>query len=261
MSGLRLVATLALSGVAPALFAQSAPSDAAKAFGAREIAQSAPFNAAKAFGSRESVTGISLSPDGQKVAYVAPTSGQGAVGYVLSIAPGSVPKPFISVDANPDRLGHCYWVANDRLACQVFYLSGGDPSLGAVPHSRVIAVNADGSNLRELSTREHFHTRGEQLGGGVIIDLLPGEDSAVLMMRNYLPDDHIGSRLGSDKKGLGVDWINTRDLTVKHVETPRPEAIEYITDSRGAVRIFANKVLQAGLDSSVVTYFYRTPGS
>jgi dipeptidyl aminopeptidase/acylaminoacyl peptidase len=143
----------------------------------------------------------------------------------------------------------------------VYYLSGGDPTLGAVPHSRVVAVNADGSNQRELSTREHFHTRGQHLDGGIIIDLLPGEDSAVLMMRNYLPDDHIGSRLGSDKKGLGVDWIDTRDLTVKHVETPRPEAIQYITDSRGAVRIFANKVLQAGLDTSVVTYFYRRPGS
>ena len=244
MSCLRLAAATLALGVATALPAQDAP----------------PFDAAKAFGARESVSGISLSPDGQRVAYITPTSGQGAVGYVLSVAPGSRPRAFISANGDPERISHCYWVANERLACQVYYLVS-EPPLGTVLHTRVIAVNADGSNLRVLSTVGNAHTRGQHTGGGVIIDLLPGQDSAVLMTRNYLPDDHIGSRLGSDKKGLGVDWIDTRDLTVKHVEAPHPDAVDYITDSRGVVRVFGTKGRQAGLDTNVVSYLYRSEGS
>jgi dipeptidyl aminopeptidase/acylaminoacyl peptidase len=265
VSGLRFATLLSVLCLANPLDAQNPPADAAKAFGDRGIAtpqaaQPPPATIAKAFGARESVVGISLSPDGQRVAYVSPGSGQSAVGFVLAIAPGAVPKPFISVDGNPERISHCNWVANERLACQIYYLAA-DPALGTVPHTRMVAVNADGTNVRELSVRKKFYTRGRQMGGGIIIDLLPGQDSAVLMARNYLPDDHLGSHFGSDRIGLGVDWIDTRDLTVKHVEWPRRWAIDYITDSRGVVRIFEEKVQAAGLDTNVVTYYYRTPDS
>jgi dipeptidyl aminopeptidase/acylaminoacyl peptidase len=264
MSGLRVAALFSLLSITSPLSAQDPAADAAKAFGARGIvtpqAPSSPAAVAQAFGARENVVGISLSPDGQRVAYVSPGAGQGSVGYVLAVAPGSAPQPFISVDGNPERISHCYWVSNERLACQVYYLAA-DPVLGTVPHTRVLAVNADGSNVRELSIRKGFYTRGRQMGGGIIIDLLPGEDSAVLMARNYLPDDHLGSHFGSDRTGLGVDWIDTRDLTVKHVEWPRRGVIDYLTDSQGVVRIFARKVQEAGLDTNVVTYYYRTGDS
>jgi dipeptidyl aminopeptidase/acylaminoacyl peptidase len=265
MSGLRLAALLGLLSIAGPLGAQATPPDAAKAFGARGIAtpRGGPITAAevaKAFGARENVVGISLSPDGQRVAYVSPDTGQGATGYVLAVAPGSKANPFISVDGNPERISHCSWVSNERLACQAYHLAA-DPTLGTVPHTRVLAVNADGSNVRELSLRKGFYTRGRQMGGGLIIDLLPGEDSAVLMARNYLPDDHLGSHFGSDRTGLGVDWIDTRDLRVKHVEWPRRGAIDYITDSHGVVRIFATKVQEVGFDTTVVTYNYRTADS
>src|SRR5579862_9067308 len=137
----------------------------------------ASFDAAKAFGARESVTGLNLSPDGQNVAYVAPGNGQGGVGYVLSVAPGAKPRPFLSANGNPERLGFCFWVSNERLACRVNFLVR-DPTLGVMPFSRLVAVNADGSNLQLLSAPQNAHTHGLALGGdGRIIDRLPSQDN------------------------------------------------------------------------------------
>lgn len=221
----------------------------------------ANFDAAKAFGARQSVTGLSLSPDGQKVAYVAPASGQGGVGYILSVAPGTKPKPFLVSNGNPERLGHCFWISNERLACRVNFLVK-DPQLGVQPFSCLIAVNADGSNLQVLSARQSAYSYGVALGSdGYIIDRLPGQDNAVLMTRIYRPDDHIGSRFGSEKHGLAVDLVDTRNLDVKHIEPPRAEAAEYITDSRGNVRIFATARREGNQSTGVFTYLYRTPNS
>src|SRR5215470_9184313 len=115
----------------------------------------ASFDAAKAFGARESVTALNLSPDGQNVVYVAPGSGQGGVGYVLNLAQGAKPRPFLTANGNPDRLAYCFWVSNERLACRVNFLVK-DPTLGVLPYSRLVAVNADGSNVQVLSARQNM---------------------------------------------------------------------------------------------------------
>jgi len=44
---------------------------------------------AEAFGARESVEQISLSPDGSKIAYIAPRPGQGAALYTVNLADGA----------------------------------------------------------------------------------------------------------------------------------------------------------------------------
>jgi len=220
-----------------------------------------PFDAAGAFGARPSVTNLTLSPDGLSVAYLVPAGGQGSVAYTVGLAKGSAPKRALSVDGKSYRLDGCRWVANDRLICGLYALVR-DPTFGLMPVSRTLAVNSDGSNMRELSTRSNPHSRGYNLYGGDVIDWLPGEDGAVLMTRNYLPDDRLGTRLASDSEGLGVDWIDTRTLAVKRVEPPRREAVEYFTDGRGAVRIMAVQTTRAGgQDTGLITNLYRSPGS
>jgi acetyl esterase/lipase len=226
------------------------------------LAQTAnPFDAAVAFGARPSATALSLSPDGKSVAYIAPTGGRGSVVYTLSLAKGSSAKRALSTDGQPFRLTGCHWVSNDRLVCAIYGLVK-DPTVGLLPVSRILAVNVDGSNLRELSTRLNAYSRGYNLFGGAIIDWLPEEDGAVLMARAYLPDDHLGTRLGSSAEGLGVDWIDTRTLMIKHVEPPRRDAIEYLTDGRGTVRVMATEALRAANQASgLITNLYRMAGS
>jgi dipeptidyl aminopeptidase/acylaminoacyl peptidase len=86
----------------------------------------------------------------------------------------------------------------------------------------------------------------------------------VLMSRVYLPDDHTGSHIGSSKRGIAVDRIDTRTLASQTIEQPREDAVVYISDGRGTVRIIGVKSRRGALgefDSGNLAYYYRTKGS
>jgi dipeptidyl aminopeptidase/acylaminoacyl peptidase len=224
------------------------------------------FDAAKAFGARPSVEDLSLSPDGMSVAYVAPASGQGSVVFVYSLAKGTsrASKPILSASGKPERLGGCDWVSNQRLVCSIYGVVANSVLLEPVLFSRLVAINTDGSKLQLLSTRSNSFTRGVALGGGEVIDWLPDEDGAVLMTRVYLPDDHTGSHIGSSKRGLGVDRVDTETLASRSIEPPREDAVDYISDGHGTVRIVGVKSrlgAVGGYDSGNLSYYYRKTGS
>jgi len=242
---LRELTVVAVLCAAPSLFAQEVRS----------------FDPPAAFGARQSVSDLRLSPDGQRVSYIAPTDGQGSVVYTLNLDKGARPRAALRAAGKPDRLTYCNWVSNERLACEVYALVK-DPTYGFLSFSRLVAVNADGSNVQVLSRRDSQYSRGLQLGGGEIIDSLPEQDGAVLMTRVYVPDDRIGTRFGSSTKGLGVDWVDTRDLTVKQVERPREDATEYITDGHGTIRIVGlRQKVRESQDNGIIDYLYHPPGS
>jgi dipeptidyl aminopeptidase/acylaminoacyl peptidase len=227
-------------------------------------AEPGPFDAAAAFGARASVAAMRLSPDGKSVAYLAPAKGQGSTLFTLSLADGAKPKPALAVTGKGESLSDCFWVANDRLACRIS-ANLKDPTFGILPTNRLMAVNADGSNVKLLSKADSVHGHGLALGGGDIIDSLPTEDGVVLMVRPYVAEDRLGSHLGSAAHGLGVDRVNTRTLDSRRAEAPRPDAEEYISDGRGNVRILGLSVAATAnttdQDSGITDYLYRAPGS
>ena len=227
-------------------------------------AQSAGVDLAAAFGARPDVTSLRLSPDGRSVVFLAPIKGQGAAAFTLSLAPGAKAKAVVYLDGKPFRLNGCNWVANDRLVCSIFGLTN-DPAAmhGLLPVSRLIAVNADGSNVKQLSTQLNQYSHGNYLlSGGDIVDWLPDQDGAVLMAREYRPDTHSGSHLGSSAEGLGVDLVDTRTLAIKQVIAARPDAFEYLSDGRGTVRIVGTRSQDAaGDDTGILTFSYRLQGS
>jgi dipeptidyl aminopeptidase/acylaminoacyl peptidase len=217
-----------------------------------------PFDAAAAFGARPSVTGLSLSPDGKSVAYIAPAEGQGSVLYTLRLEKGASARVALVAKGKPDRLESCDWVSNQRLICMVY---GIIKDLELLPFSRMIGVNADGSNVKLLSTERNLYSRGYQLGSGGVIDWLPEEDGIALLARIHLPDDHTGSRIGSANSGLGVDRLDTKSLVSRTVEPPRNEAVSYITDGWGTVRIMGSVKRDSDIQNAVTNYFYRLPSS
>jgi dipeptidyl aminopeptidase/acylaminoacyl peptidase len=221
-----------------------------------------PFDAAAAFGARDSVTQLRLSPNGMSVVYVAPDRGAGSVAFTLDLAKGSVPRPVLSANGNPDRIRKCEWVSNQRLACEVYFVTKRSAILEPVLFSRLIALNADGSNPKVLSTIEKPFSHGLQLGGGRVIDWLPDEDGAALIERVHLADDHIGSRIGDSKRGIAVDWIDTQTLATRSVEQPRNGVFDYLSDGRGTVRIMGQATTQAaGREKGMLYYSYRPQGS
>jgi dipeptidyl aminopeptidase/acylaminoacyl peptidase len=227
-------------------------------------AQDKPFDAAAAFGARPSVIDMTLSPDGKRVAYIVPTKGPGTALYTLGVQEGARAQPALLADGDPFRLTHCDWLSSERLVCEAYGLRR--DSTGAtgelLPITRLLAVDTSGANARVLSTQPKEHTHGYLLNGGDIIDWLPDQNGAVLMTREYLPDEHTGSHVGSSAEGLGVDRIDTRSLAITSIEPANRNAFEYLTDGHGTVRIMGTRQLGPDeRDTGVLTFHYREPAS
>ena len=216
------------------------------------------FDAAKAFGAREATEQVSLSPDGTRIAYVAPGVGQGSAIYVASLDGGAAPVRIGTTDGKPDRVRWCRWASNTRLLCSVYGIIS-DPGLATI--SRIIAMNADGSNVEVLQ-----HTRGSggltesNNFGGAVIDWNPGTDGHVLMVRQYVPETTTGTRLAQTKRGNGVDLVDTTSFKIRNVEQPAEDAIEFITDGRGTVRIVGRAGVRYGYATGTIQYSFRRSG-
>lgn len=222
------------------------------------VAATNPVDPAAAFGARESIESVRLSPDGSKLAYVAPIAGQGSALYVVDLASGQ-PRRATAVDGEKQRLAGCSWVSNARLVCTVFAMvTDGDR---VFPVSRVVAVGADGGNIKVLSQADSHEAAYANLYGGEVIDWLPDDEGAVLMGRQYVPEMRENTRLEKKEEGFGVDRVDTATLASKRVVPPKRNASEYISDGRGNVRIMGMSPTAAGMMGRTIDYFYRTKGS
>lgn len=225
------------------------------------MAQEKPApDAAARFGALEGVEDISLSPDGKSAAFIVPGKGRGNALYTVSVTGGASPKRVLVASGEPERLSYCGWVSDDRLLCNVHMLRSDVDT--PVLMTRLIAVDAAGGNLKVVSRRDSPDALRKSYFGGAVIDWLPGEDGSVLLARSYVPEERIGSNISSRLEGYGVDRVDTRTLAFKRFEQPRQNAVEYITDGTGTVRIMGMGQVNAnGYSTGVTKYFYRPPGS
>ncbi len=222
------------------------------------VGLSAQDKSAAAFGAREAIEHVSMSPDGNKIAYIVPTSGQGSRLYTVDIIDRAIPRVALAVSGDPERLSSCEWVSNVRLICSIAMVvrKDGDPIVA----SRLVAINADGTELKLVSVRQGANAERVSYFGGNLIDLLPSDDGAVLLGREYVPEGKIGSLVVKTKDGYGVDRVDTRTLASKSVVAPARLASEYISDGIGNVRIMGVVKTAADYDSGVRRYLYRISG-
>jgi hypothetical protein len=221
-------------------------------------AAAAAADPAELFGAREGVLDISLSPSGNKLAYLAPGPGQSTHLYTVNIAAGGDPKLAGFADGQPERLTNCGWVSETRLACTVYAVAA-DGAVGMVGATRLVAFDEDGKNLKLLSRPNRPDDAYVSYGGGSIIDWNAGTDGSVLMARNYVPEAKIDTRLVDKREGMGVDRIDTADLSAKPIEAPRRNAGRYYSDGHGNIRLHsAVGVAGTGYENGKITYFYRT---
>ena len=114
----------------------------------------APSDPAAAFGARESIESIRISPDGSKLAYVAPRTGQGSGLFIVDLSTGQS-SIAASTDGQTQRLSRCNWVSNDRLVCSVWAMRRLQGTL--VTASRLIALDSSGRNIQQLGERDSFY--------------------------------------------------------------------------------------------------------
>lgn len=221
-----------------------------------------PFDAAAAFGALPSVSHLRLSPDGKNVAYLSPSGPSGSALYTNEVTMSRPSTRALVASGKPERLESCSWVSNERLVCTVYGVVKGGSELEIMPFTRLVAADQGGGHVQLLSNRTNEYTHGYLLSGGEVIDWLPDEDGSVLMSRRYLPDDHLGSRAGSTKEGLGVDHLDTRTLQTEIIEPPFRDVSDYISDGRGVVRIIGRySTVEGDQNSGVYRYSYRKIGS
>lgn len=221
------------------------------------LAQTDP---AAAFGAREGVISATLSPDGNKVALVASAEGPATRLFVYDVAAGGVPKSILFASGKPERIRFCRWSANDRLVCYINGLILYEGDIGGFQN--VVSVDADGKNVRLLSKRRGENALNVDLRGGTVIDYLPEEDGAVLMMGSYVPEEDVRTLVRKTEEGMGVDRIDTRTGSAKKVEGAQRDAVEYITDGHGIVRIKGVSLpVPDSYAKATVKYLYRQAGS
>lgn len=187
-----------------------------------------------------------------------PAKGQGSRLYTVDITNAATPRVALAASGDPERLSSCEWVSNARLICQIgMVMRDWD---GPVTASRLVAVNADGTEPKVVSVRQGINAEWMSYFGGNLIDLLPSDDGAVLLGREYVPEGKIGSLIAKTKEGYGVDRVDTRSLASKQVIAPTRLASEYISDGLGTVRIMGVVKTASEYDSGIRRYLYRIAG-
>lgn len=227
----------------------------------------APANAqqddvARRFGTLAGVTQVSLSPDGAKLAFIAPGKGQANDLYVVDIGDDATPRRLLRATGDPEMLLWCRWATDARIICQV----GGRQEYGGTiyGYTSLVGVDAAGGNIKALSTRRGANALGADFRGGEVIDWSPGQPGSVLVMRSHVPEANraSGSLITKDEQGMGVDLMDASSGAAKIVEKPRRDAIEYITDGKGKVRVMGTHAVagQTGYLASQVRYFFKPQG-
>ena len=212
------------------------------------------------FGSRESATGIRLSPSGMLVSYIAPTPGGGAVAFVANVQTGET-KPFLNSGKGTEKLRWCSFVTDQRLVCKYTAIVN-DAGL-LLGFQRLIAVNSDGSGMKELGQQSSFYDASLRQFDGQIIDWLPGSGGSVLMAREYVPEEgKAGTRLYRSKSGIGVDRVDTLTLKVTPIEGAKHDVDTYMSDGLGKVRLMGMAgVANDQMLTGKTKYFYRLANS
>jgi len=213
------------------------------------------------FGALQDFRNVALSPDGTKVALVR-TVGDGMVLLVADLAAHTPAKPIIGMPAKEGRISGCSWSTDTRLVCRNRYVTRQE-TIALLGFTRMFAINADGTGVVKLTQENNYRSRYAMEFGGGVIDYDVGDaPGAVLMTRQFVPDDKTGSMLGSKQEGNGVELVDTLTLKRKTVEPPRKDATEFISDGHGNVRVLGVLATDPdGLLKGKTRYLYRKPGS
>lgn len=212
------------------------------------------------FGIRQTVLQISLSPSGQKIAFIEPGPQGSEILNVIDLADKGTIEPILTNSEQRADLSRCNWATEERLVCIIDSVSESSGLL--IGYSRVFAVGADGSKALMLTPRTDMRALGYRQDGGSILALdVPGEDDTVLMTKEYVPERTIGTRLANEESGLGVEEVNVTNGRRSKVESPDTDAVGYIADEEGAVRMKVRHPKGVGTNLGDERFFYyREPG-
>ena len=177
----------------------------------------------EAFARMPQIRGVTISPDGSRVAYIT-SSGDLSVAVTLDLTAAEAKStPLLRSESGEYDIRWCNWANDQRLLCGLWGMA--EESGRVYPFTRLVAVNADGSKLKQLiqnaeTGRAQFHDH--------ILDWTPDEPDTVLIQ---LDDDVNGFPTVFELNiNTGMRKTHTRE---------RAPIRSFTTDAKGNVRLGA----------------------
>jgi len=216
---------------------------------------------AKAFGAREAVDAPDLSPDGASVVYLTPGPGRKTVAVIGSLDTGSF-STMVTTDGRPESLRWCNFASLARAVCRFGGIVKNPGEIDLLGFNRLVAMDTSGGNAKLLGQPSTSYDSSIRSTDGFIIDWLTQSSGAVLVQRQYVPEEgKMGTNIVRTKKGWGVDRVDVTSLKSDSVESPRDSA-SYMSDGLGHVRLLSiSGRRDSGILTGSVNYSYRTADS
>lgn len=214
---------------------------------------------AERFGVRQTVLQISLSPSGDKLAFISPGPSGAEVVNIIDLKGDLAVRPLINNAGQTADFTRCDWANEEHLVCRIDGVSAGAGLL--VDFSRLVSIDVASGETVMLTPSTNVRSIGGRQDGGSVLALdVPGEDNRILMTTSYVREVTVGTSLGNDETGLGVDLVDVTNGRRRKVEDPDRYAVGYVADETGEVRM---KVRQPETSSGNLgarrLYFYRDP--
>lgn len=243
MSSKKMILAALLLGAPMPLFAQSMP-----------IA-----DAANLFGTRESTQSVSLSPSGNQLLLLSSGPGRSTAIRLVDLKSNAA-KTIMSSAGDPEQFRWCEFSSETRIVCR--YSGNVELDGVVIGGARLVSFDTNGRDLKQLGQKSSSYDAGLRQYDGSIIDWLPGQDGVVLMQRVYVPEaNKLNTRIIRDEQGLGVDRVDTASSQGKSVEPAKKEAVNYLTDGRGNVRIMETTTTASGQLTGRYSSYYRAKDS
>ena len=210
---------------------------------------------ATAFGARPAAHGMVLSPLGTKALFLGPVGTNGTAVFIVDLASGKT-NIALGNKTNAQVPESCGWKSETRLICTTYGIVKGGQEL--VSFTRVVAVDADGTNVKQLGQRDSFNAVEINQYSGRVIDWLPDDADHVLMQIRVAQEVTTGTRLAAAVGGASVQRVDVRTGLGSMVVAPNPTIAAYGTDGHGNVRFKATlRDDPDGYSRSKLSYYIR----
>ena len=198
-------------------------------FFAMEVRADSVNPEATAFGTMPTFSAPKLSPDGRRMFFLTRHETGLPVGIVHDF---ETEKNRLLIASEADRfdLVGCEWANAERLLCDFFAIQRAFGTLA--PTTRLVAVNADGSEMKVLLQKAlrdnwaQFQNR--------IVDFLPDERKKVLIQMPK-PKGDLDPVWGV--RGLQVSELDIYNGRTKKRENVHSQALAWVSDGRGIPRL------------------------
>lgn len=192
---------------------------------------------AQAFGAPPLMWGMKLSPDGNKIVFLQALPVGVNVARMIDMTKPQAPTVVLAGRPNEFDLSWCDWATDSRLLCGIYVIANRQGIL--LPYTRLVGVNADGSNMKVLTERGAGATQYQDR----VVDWLPGDSSHVLVQ---MPSE----------RGSGVGSLNIENGQMRVRSPVLDRVYTWQSDGHGAPRLYQQITMDAR------TWFARdTPDS